>query len=69
MMETKANIPKTKLKYRFMQGHLDRIGIITNIDQVGKKHFIFYKNGNAVMSRKTRKSCNKQIEKLYNQNF
>ena len=61
--------PKTKLRYRFMQGYLDKLGLITNIDQVGKKHFVFYINGEATKSSKTRKTCNKQIEKIFIKNY
>jgi len=61
--------PKSKLRYRFMQGYLDKLGLITNIDKVGNKHFIFYINGEADKSAKTRKTCNKQIEKIFNQNY
>lgn len=48
-----------------MQGHLDEAGLMTSIDEVGRKHFIFYLNGEAKKQYKTRKSCNKQIEKLF----
>lgn len=52
-----------------MQGFLDRVGMLTSIDAVGRKHFIFYLNGEAKKHYKTRKSCNKQIEKLYNEHY
>lgn len=52
-----------------MQGFLDKVGMMTAIDEVGKKHFIFYLNGEAKKHYKTRKSCNKQIEKLYKNHY
>lgn len=52
-----------------MQGFLDRVGMLTSIDAVGKKHFIFYLNGEAKKHYKTRKSCNKQIENLFKQQY
>ena len=61
--------PNTKLRYRFMQGKLDKIGLVTTIDHIGKKHFIFYLNGEAKKCAKTRKTVNKQIQKLYNQHY
>lgn len=61
--------PKTKKRYRFMQGFLDKIGLMTSIDEVGKKHFIFYLNGEAKKTYRTRKSCNNQISKLFNKHY
>lgn len=52
-----------------MQGFLDKVGLMTAVDEVGKNHFIFYLNGEAKKHYKTRRSCNRQIEKLYNNNF
>lgn len=52
-----------------MQGYLDKLGLMTNIDKVGKKHFVFYLNGEAQKSAKTRKTCNKQIENIFNKNY
>lgn len=52
-----------------MQGLLDKVGMMTAIDEVGKKHFIFYLNGEAKKIYRTRKSCNRQIEKLFNKNY
>ena len=68
-MADKITIPKTKKRYRFMQGFLDKVGMMTAIDEVGKKHFIFYLNGEAKKTYRTRKSCNNQIFKLFNQHY
>ncbi len=56
-------------KYRKMAGQLDQIGLMTNIHHIGKKHYEFLVNGEVKKSYKTRQSCNRQINKLYNNKF
>lgn len=52
-----------------MQGFLDKVGIMTSIDEVGKKHFIFYINGEAKKHYRTRRSCNRQIEIIFKKEY
>lgn len=56
-------------KYRKMMGLLDSIGFVISIDRVSKNQFTFLVNGTAEKSYKTRNSCNRQLEKLFNQNL
>jgi hypothetical protein len=50
-----------------MMGLLDSHGLICYIDRVSKKQFSFVVNGEILKTYKKRDSCNRQIEKLYNQ--
>ena len=59
---------KRRTRFRYMQGKLDEIGLMTNIHHVGKKNFEFLLNGEVKVKYKTRQSCNRQIEKLYKEN-
>ena len=59
---------KRRTRFRYMQGKLDEIGLMTNIHHIGKKHFELLLNGEVKKTYKTRQSCNRQIEKLFNQN-
>lgn len=52
-----------------MQGFLDQVGLMTSIVAFGDRNFIFYLNGEAKKHYKTRRSCNKQIEKLFNNEY
>ena len=59
---------KRRTRFRYMQGKLDELGMITNIHHIGKKHFELLLNGEVKKKYKTRQSCNRQIEKLYKEN-
>jgi hypothetical protein len=56
-------------RYRAMCGELDQAGIVIYINRIKEKHFEFQINGEIKRKYKKRESCNRQIVKLYNQNF
>jgi hypothetical protein len=56
---------KARQKYRAMCGKLDSVGFAIYISRVDKKCYNFIVNGEVKKVYKQRKSCNRQIEKLY----
>lgn len=58
---------KAGAKYRKMMAHLDGHGLMVTIDRVNRKQFSFIVNGELRKSYRKRESCNRQLEKLFNQ--
>ena len=54
-------------KYRQLCGQLDALGFVVYINRVDSKCYNFIVNGGIKKVYKQRSSCNRQIEKMYNQ--
>lgn len=54
-------------KYRMMCGKLDSVGFTVYINRAAKKCYNLVVNGEIIKVYKQRKSCNRRIEKMYNQ--
>lgn len=52
-------------KYRMMQQMLDEAGLCTSIIRVGPKWYQLQLNGEVIKKYKQRHSCNKKIERMY----
>lgn len=56
-------------KYRKMCGQLDQVDVVIFIHRINPKRFELHINGTIMKQYKQRRSCNRQISKIYKSKF